>query len=242
MARKLQAGTWKIAYADFITALMVLFLMLWLVGAIPESDLKGISEYFSETNQNLNQLPQNIHKQDSHLRDNQDLFASNKDLSSNEKEMLSKMLQSIKDSEAEKEFADNFCVYWHNGVVIELFDTYNRPLFVSSTANLQPWAVKLVEVFGAKVLKHQKDYIVIEGHAALGARSSDCWNLSFCRANVVRRYLGKYLRSDQILKVTGNGDMDLIDKSNPDSPVNMRISIILLDKNFVHQRQRSLPN
>ncbi len=69
MARKLQAGTWKIAYADFITALMVLFLMLWLIGAIPESDLKGISEYFSETNQNLNQLPQNVHKQDTHLRD-----------------------------------------------------------------------------------------------------------------------------------------------------------------------------
>jgi flagellar motor protein MotB len=83
---------------------------------------------------------------------------------------------------------------------------------------------------------------VIEGHATLSARNSDCWNLSFCRANVVRRYLEQYVRNDQILKVTGNGDRDLIDKSKPDSPVNMRISIILADKNFINKRQRSLPN
>ena len=126
--------------------------------------------------------------------------------------------------------------------MVELFDTYNRPLFSGSTANLHPWAVRLVETFGDKVLRHQNDYIVIEGHATLSARNSDCWHLSFCRANVVRRYLEKYMRKDQILKITGNGDKDLIDKSKPDSPSNMRISIILVDKNFVNKRHRSLPN
>jgi chemotaxis protein MotB len=241
MARKIQ-GTWKIAYADFITALMVLFLMLWLVGAVPESDLQGISEYFGENapSQKVDFVKAMVKQKI--LDQEQDIFSAKGGLSSNEKEKLSSVLQSVKDSEIPKEFADNFCVYWHNGVVVDLFDTYNRSLFVSSTANLQPWAVNLINSFGKQILKNQKDYVVVEGHACSSARSADCWNLSFCRANIVRRYLEKYARNDQIIKVTGNGDRDPIDKEHPLAPINMRISIIFVDKNYVNKRQRSMPN
>ena len=39
-------GAWKIAYADFVTAMMAFFLLMWLLGSVSEGDLKGISEYF----------------------------------------------------------------------------------------------------------------------------------------------------------------------------------------------------
>jgi chemotaxis protein MotB len=242
VARKIQ-GTWKIAYADFITALMVLFLMLWLVGTIPEEDLLGISEYFSETptNKKIDYASQSVTQQNFQIQDTLSMVSLS-DLPSKDREMFATILQSVKESDVQKEFADNMCVYWHNGVVVEIFDTHNRSLFVSSTANLQPWAVQLINTFGSKVVNCQKDYIVIDGHASKMARNSDCWNLSFCIANVVRRYLEKYAREDQILKVTGNGDRDLIDKNSPNSPCNMRISITFVDKKFVSKRQRSFPS
>jgi flagellar motor protein MotB len=155
--------------------------------------------------------------------------------------VLSNVLQNIKKSDIQKEFADNLCVYWHNGVVIEISDTCNRPLFAHLSDELMPWAPLLLEEIASKVLKYQSHHMTVDGHASVRGRKVDCWSLSFRRANTVRHHIEPYLAKGQLIKVIGNGDADLLIKDKPYDPSNMRIAITLVDKKSLPKRQQSLP-
>lgn len=242
-------GTWKIAYADFITALMLMFLLLWLISSIAVEDLQVMSRYF-------NGMPSNVvctqehgsHKPGKKALGFENLLEASPSMlrpipgvSQEDMKTLSNVLQNIRKSDIEKEFADNLCVYWHNGVVIEISDTCNRALFAPSTDELMPWAPWLLKEVASKVLKHQSHHMTIDGYASVRARNADCWSLSFRRANAVRHYIEPYLTKGQLIKVIGNGDADLILKDKPYDPSNMRVTITLVDKKSLPKRQQSLP-
>lgn len=249
-------GTWKIAYADFITALMVMFLLMWLIGSVAKEDLQGISKYFNGIPQISSYSPRSRESGEvGHGKYVREVLGSENllDLPASElklipsvpneaMEVVSNVLESIRQSNIQKEFADNVCVYWHNGVVIEVFDTHGRALFASSTSELMPWSRILLKEIAVNVLKHQPRHVTIDGHAAVSSKNVDCWLLSFQRANSVRQHIAPHLDKQQIIKVTGNGDADLLVKDNPNDPSNMRISITIVDTNSLRYRQQNLPD
>lgn len=244
-------GTWKIAYADFITALMLMFLLLWLIASVAKEDLQGISLYFSGAVSSptlpishegkVNQHYKEVLGFDNLLEVPPSMLNATLGIPKVDMQVLSNVLESIRQSEIQSEFADNVCVYWHNGIIIEVFDTYGRPLFEQATDELKPWAPNLLKEIATKVLKHQPYHITIDGHASVRTRQADCWSLSFRRANTVRHHIEPYLAKGQVIKVIGSGDTDLLLKDKPHDPCNMRISITLVDTKSLHKRQQSLP-
>ena len=132
-------------------------------------------------------------------------------------------------------------MYWNNGVSIEIFDSYNRELFKPLTSELNPYSLPLLRKI-ANVLQYQNNYITIDGHATLNPDSTiDPWLLSFTRANKIKQYLEKYLKTSQIIKIIGNSDKDLVYTQNRDHPNNMRITITILNNDALQKKYCNIP-
>ncbi|QEK39603.1 flagellar motor protein MotB [Candidatus Sneabacter namystus] len=222
-------GTWKVAYADFVTAMMIFFLLMWLVSNIGKEDLKKVSEYFSQQ------------------QDESAASADNKELLSEQSvrdnhgstKSLRILLQSLQSSDLAKEFSDNIEIYWNNGVVIDLKNSKKRPLFFAKNDKLYPCAIDVIYKVASLVKDHGK-YFVIEGNAASHS-DYDAWDLSFRRANKVREVLLSRVNKGQVLKVVGNGDKDLLDPHDVLNPINTRVSLIVLDELSINKRHASMP-
>lgn len=241
-------GSWKVAYADFVTAMMAFFLLLWLLNASNKAMLEGISSYF----QSPNMVPSDGGHSTSIIKlgDNVDVSRgdgdrareSNNDESFSE-ELEQRQLESLKeeieyviDTTAElSPFKDQLLLdVTEEGLRIQIVDKDNRPMFDLGGATLKPYARKILRNF-AKVLKEVPNKISMSGHTDgrkyFRQDGYSNWELSADRANAARRELlnGGY-SADQISRVTGLASKVLFNKENPLDPINRRISIVVLNR------------
>ena len=215
-------GAWKVAYADFVTALMSLFIVLWLMNS-SEKIKKAVAGYFNDpkgtaalmgttmtgtgeaipvaTKQNLEQLKEKLEKQ----------IQANAEL-----KKLSKQIEITITSE---------------GLRIELIEDKNGTFYESGSAHLSDKGQELLAMLATE-LKRLPNNLLIEGHTDAAKYSTDAsysnWELSADRANAARRLLqADGVRQDQVTQVRGYADQLLRVKNDPYDPSNRRISILV---------------
>ncbi|MEW6386127.1 MAG: flagellar motor protein MotB [Thermodesulfobacteriota bacterium] len=244
-------GAWKVAYADFVTAMMALFIVLWIMSQSPSIRM-AVAEYF----RNPGLLPATtglLQKSDmggeiptpGHPQEELQPPTPVKPDISQEKSFMEELkrhiqkliadlpeLEKIKD-QVEFEVTDD-------GLRIELLDKENSNFFDIGSANLKPETKKILGII-AKELGRVPNPLTIEGHTdarPYGGKSYTNWELSADRANAARRLMdSEGLRPEQVLSVRGFADRELRNRQDPNDFQNRRVSIIV---NFA-DRNTNLP-
>jgi chemotaxis protein MotB len=250
-------GAWKIAYADFVTAMMAFFLLMWLLSSSAQYELEGISDYFSRPISavfNDKGASSSVlqgggkdatrNKGDIRSGDPKDpknkLRASKMPNTKAAEEELKKFklvalaLKKAIDANPEiKKLADQIRVdITSEGLRVQIIDEQNRPMFASGSAEMQPYTKEILREL-AKVFREMPNGIAISGHTDSAPysgsdRGYSNWELSSDRANAARRQLAAHdVGGARIKRVVGLSSAVNI---NPDglSPENRRISIILM--------------
>jgi len=247
-------GAWKVAFADFVTAMMAFFLLMWLMGSTSPEQKEAISDYFQ--NPSAVQGPggastsmiklgaadhESQRKQKKKSEDQEESDSSSKATQDEEGER--KKLESLKQdlesaisvSEALKEFKDQLKLdITSEGLRIQIIDKENRPMFSSGSSNLKGYTTKILREI-AEIINKVPNKISLTGHTDATPfntlRGYTNWELSADRANASRRALvDGGLNESKIAKVVGLSSTILYDKKSPKSPVNRRISMIVMNK------------
>jgi chemotaxis protein MotB len=227
-------GQWKVAYADFITALMAFFLLLWLLAMVSPDKRIALSQYFKEFSV-FKEQGEKVTKGGIGILEFKGggRAAGN---ASGKMEVLSpeKLKTKIKAAvEAKlKSLKDQVLVDVHEGTVrIQIVDNEGSQMFLLGSAKPTDKALEVLSLV-SETIKETPNKIVVEGHTdALPYRGGETtnWELSTARASAARRVLENGgITADRIAKVVGFADNDLLVKLYPNDPRNRRISIILL--------------
>lgn len=236
-------GSWKVAYADFVTAMMAFFLLMWLVTAKklqnkPE-DLKAIETYFKEYNalKGEKDIKQKIDK----VMQAVNIVADTKNIKSGEviklidsgSEQGRQLLDAVRNEIQIRlsDVSDQVLVDTFDGAIrIQLVDKDGNPMFPAGSAELTPVAKKILAVIGEKIISSGVK-IAIEGHTDAYSTSSSVktnWEISTERASAARIELERDgLDPSRLLKVTGYADTMPLNAQDPYDPRNRRINILL---------------
>jgi len=220
-------GAWKVAYADFVTAMMALFIVLWLMS---QSDAvkKAVAGYFNDPKGTASLLGTNMTGTGAGNGKTQAVDPNQLQLE-DLKEKLEREIRARKDLEKLNKQIE--ITITSEGLRIELIEDKNGTFYQSGSANLSPSGQELLALLAAE-LKTLPNQLQIEGHTDAAQYSNDTnygnWELSADRANSARRLLQQDgVRADQVTQVRGYADQLLRVKSNPYDPSNRRISILV---------------
>ncbi len=249
-------GAWKVAYADFVTAMMAFFLLLWLLGATTEKQRKGLADYFTPTLVKLKQesAGSNGMLGGSSITDvdnypNRAGQTGNKamtiplDTTGGPKEgaQRAKRVQAMQ-QRLESKLAQNKrigrlsrqvrMVDTAQGIRIDLVDDADFSMFQLGTTVLTGDAAELLRVLG-EVVSGEPGDLTIRGHTdALpwkGGLGANNWSLSAGRAEATRQALLRQgIAEDRFRRIEGVADREPLVRDNPQDPRNRRISILLL--------------
>ncbi len=224
-------GAWKVAYADFVTAMMALFLVLWLVSQADQKTRQAIASYFRSPgvfdtmNGGILSQSKKVSKEPTSLTskdDEQTLFSVSESLK--KKFETRPEFSKIKDR-VNIEVTDE-------GLKIQLIDKADRVSFPSGSAELNP-ETKAVLAEIARGICGLPNKINIGGHTDSHVFSSEGgytnWELSADRANAARRELeNQCVKPEQIRRVIGYADTEPLVPGDTFAPANRRISITVL--------------
>lgn len=241
-------GAWKVAYADFVTAMMAFFLVMWLVN---QSDKikESVGGYFRDpvkfgkgvagalpseggTRLKVGKNPEMRRKVEEQV-----------------KAALTRLGENIRSSiHANREF-DKFSEHiaiemTDEGLRIQLIESSDTPFFQKGSSELESTARALVKMIGQQ-LGRMPNHAVIEGHtdALQYADSADYtnWELSADRANSARRVMrAGGLKEQQIAEVRGFADRKPRVKLDPTDPRNRRITITVLNDYEIYRYSDTL--
>jgi len=228
-------GAWKVAYADFVTAMMAFFLVMWLISMQPEVK-DAVQGYFN----NPIGFKQAYSSGDNPVFEGSPAAATLAFLSSarrrGERERLEqtaeRLKQALDDSpELERVENDISVTVDADGLRIELMDAAGGSTFFESGSSApRPAAIEALRIVSRELIRLTHD-IVIEGHTdarPLGRGTYTNWELSTDRAHAARRLLESFdLAKDRFSEVRGYADRRLRNAKDPYDPSNRRISILL---------------
>jgi len=275
-------GSWKVAYADFVTAMMAFFLLLWLLNVTTPDQKKGIADYFTPTigikggkgigvrggrspmsrgtakndltvpGLVVGQVQQGPIAKDpndaKHPDESSEATAtgskdkpggqnapSRQDSLDSEAFKLAgeEVRQALSEDPDLKQFNNNVEVHeTPEGLKIELIDDEKKSMFVAGGAELSADGKKVLDGM-ANIVAKTPNAITIFGHTDVGGPLMNPkytnWELSTDRANSARRALiTTQIEPERVFKVVGLADKDLLVKSEPASPRNRRVSILLM--------------
>jgi chemotaxis protein MotB len=251
-------GAWKIAYADFVTAMMAFFLLMWLLGSTTKGDMEGIANYFKtplkvamqggtgagSTNSILQGGGKDLTRRNGQVKNGDiernkksiDLKSAREAIEKEEAARLEQLKQRIEQTiEANpllRKYKNQLLLdVTSEGLRIQIVDEKNRPMFASASAQLQPYTRDILGL----VLNDVPNRIGLSGHTDSTPYSTPegytNWELSADRANASRRELVHGGLSDaKILRVVGLGSAVHLDRDDPFNPINRRISILVMNK------------
>jgi chemotaxis protein MotB len=253
-------GAWKIAYADFVTAMMAFFLLMWLLGSTTDGDRKGLQDYFSnpvkvslmggagsgESTSIMNGGGRDMKEQVGHTKKAVEAPPADevKKVKAAQAAAEAARLKELSDKVEAKLAADPRLAELRaqirldmtpDGLRIQIVDENSRPMFASGSAIVQPYMRELLRTIGS-VLSEVPNKLTLEGHTdaspfGAGAGGYSNWELSADRANASRRELLAGALSDtQVLRVQGLAASSLFDRDDPLNPINRRISIIVMNR------------
>jgi len=234
-------GAWKVAYADFVTAMMALFIVLWLLTQSDQASKEQIAEYFrtgtlpggslmvgkpggSTPPRAINIFP-----------DGQGQV--NPATETREMQALKKNVEAaLKLAAKNPEFASLAkhvkVKVVNEGALIEMVEGGDNFLFNVASSELKPGAIKILEEL-APILSNIDNRIEIHGHTdarpfGTGSKKTN-WELSFERGDQARRVLeGKGIEKGKIQSVLAHADTALYNPDEPLSPVNRRLAILVV--------------
>ncbi len=258
-------GAWKIAYADFVTAMMAFFLLMWLLGSTAKGDLQGIAEHFQaplkvalqggsgsgDSSSIIQGGGKDLTKTTGQVKNGeieapkkhfnlQALKAAKAQLEAQEKaklgELKDKIEKAIEGNPNLAQFKNQLLLdITSEGLRIQIVDEKNRPMFDQASADLKPYTREILRSIG-HALNEVENHISLSGHTdatpyAGGDRGFGNWELSTARANASRRELiAGGLGEAKPMRVVGQASTVLFNKSDPYSPINRRISIVVMNK------------
>jgi len=253
-------GAWKVAYADFVTAMMAFFLVMWLVGATTTKQREAVSEYFRNPSPLQGKSPapapgmngpggasnsmiklggtMEIPKgQGPDPFNKKGSGPTEEDRKAQEKAQLESLMQELKEaigkSQALEPFKDQLLLdLTPDGLRIQIVDKQNRPMFDMGSARLKDYTGGILHEL-AQFINQVPNHISITGHTDVTAYSNTRgygnWELSADRANAARRALiDGGMAEDKVSRVVGLASSVLFDKTQPQNPINRRISIVVM--------------
>lgn len=230
-------GSWKVAYADFVTAMMAFFLVMWILG-LSQQTRSIIAGYFNDPFGKIKQAPQSNSVIDLPGSVNNAIAAPENPPSSpyqdEEKQMkkLAATVQSkLKSDGLLKLMAKGVEIHvTPDGLRIELVESHDAAFFETGSAILNPNALTLIHSL-TPILVKSDHKIILEGHTDRRPYPSNTytnWDLSSDRANALRRALmGDGMSIHQIQEVRALADTKLEIPNNPFDQRNRRVSILL---------------
>ena len=255
-------GAWKVAYADFVTAMMAFFMVMWLVGALTTKQREAVSDYFKNPSPLVGTSPAPAPGMNGpggasnsmiKLGGTMELprapgseFAQKaaaeqtaEERRAQEKQRLEALKQELEEaiskSQALEPFKDQLLLdITPEGLRIQIVDKQNRPMFDLGSARLMPYT-KTILLELSHFINQVPNHISISGHTDITAYSTQIgysnWELSADRANAARRALLEGgMDEAKVSRVIGLASSVLFDKTNPQNPINRRISIVVMTK------------
>lgn len=224
-------GAWKVAYADFVTAMMALFLVLWLVAMLSIDAKKAVAEYFRSHTvfkgteaggakgfSTMKGGPVKLDEEDGGMK------SPDKRL-----ELITVKLNKLIEEKLHQYREQVLIFTTRDGVRLELTERSMSPMFESGNANLLPGGQEIISNV-ADVLSDFPNSVTIEGHtdrSRYGAGNYSNWELAADRANMARRQLiASGFDPGKITKVTSFADAVPL-KDDPYDPTNRRVSILV---------------
>jgi chemotaxis protein MotB len=220
-------GAWKVAYADFVTAMMALFIVLWVLGASDKKFKAGIAHYFREPgvfSGSTGVIPDG----------GQDKLGAGIIQSPSLEVLRSHLTESLAGLKELVGVRDQVPIkITDDGLLIEIIDKDKKAFFDLSSATITPTMRKILELI-VKEIKDTPNKLIISGHTDARAYHDDAyysnWELSSARALNTRHVLQQLgLASDRFEQVIGYADRKLRIPDNPLSSENRRISILILN-------------
>lgn len=252
-------GAWKIAYADFVTAMMAFFLLMWLLGSATKAQLQGISEYFKtplkvamlggtgsgDATSIIKGGGEDLTRKSGQVNQTDIPSDAKSRLPREEQEKLdvarlqdlkNKLDKAIENNRKLQQFRKQLKIdITQEGLRIQIVDDQSRPMFDSGSAVMKPYTRDILREIG-RTLNEVPNRISLSGHTdgvpySGGEAGYSNWELSADRANASRRELvAGGLEDGKVLRVVGLGPAIPFDKHDPNAPVNRRISIIVMNK------------
>jgi chemotaxis protein MotB len=249
-------GAWKVAYADFVTAMMAFFLLMWLLNATTEEQRKGLADYFNPTipisrisgggsdglngssiftEETLARMGTGASHERSVESPTTPKTAEEAAADAAKQKAIAENLESLKASLGEegRALSEHILIKMSpEGIVIELVDSETTPLFPVGRSQPSDLLIDLLDVVSETFGTFEND-IKIVGHTDNRRYRNDAiydnWNLSADRANTARRLLQRSgIDRNRIQEVSGKADTDPLIKDNPSAAQNRRISITIL--------------
>jgi chemotaxis protein MotB len=227
-------GAWKVAYADFVTAMMALFMVLWLSSQdqrIKEAVERAFRNPFSSvTKESVGIIPS---KDMQAVRSSSGNFDS---ASAVELAMLRRLNQDLlKSFQSDAESQDENPVkldLTSDGLSINVFDRSHKPIFQPQSTTFTPYGDWVFSTLAWEISRYNSFQIELDGHTETGnpAIRDDYgdWELSADRANAVRRKLIEHgMRPQQIRRVTGYGDTVPMPDTDATNEINRRVTVLL---------------
>ncbi|MDR0806661.1 MAG: flagellar motor protein MotB [Enterobacteriaceae bacterium] len=242
------SGSWKIAYADFMTAMMAFFLVMWLLSSSSPEQRQQIAEYFKMP------LKVSIAQGDRNSLSDSVIPGGGEDVIRQQGEVMKKTVtkrddfkgkQSLQRAREKLESLINTDPRLNNfksslllsvtkdGLLIQITDSKDRPMFPVGGRIPDPYMVSILQAL-VPILNELPNRINMTGHTdslpyANGESGYSNWELSSDRANAARRILvNSGLANDKFLRVIGTADTMSQTGTKADDPINRRISILAL--------------
>lgn len=221
-------GAWKVAYADFVTAMMAFFLLMWLVSMTDEAQKMGIADYFEKYSL--------VEKYGATRKDGKEEKVEIGKLEKGETKVdpFEKMTDTLT-----KEIQGQFGAmpdqieleYTAEGFRIQMMDRHDAPMFDSGSNKLKPWPKELIKLV-AKSIMDIPARVGIEGYTdsvPFNVKGMTNWELSALRAAAARSEFERNgITASRFAKIVGYADRRPLIIEDPTHPKNRRIAITLL--------------
>jgi chemotaxis protein MotB len=256
-------GAWKLAYADFVTAMMAFFLLMWLLGSTDETTRKGIAEFFADPykvsmsgGKSAAERTSMIEGGGTDLISNEDGQVRNgttiadEEIEKKAEEIEKSKLETLKDKIQDKldqtpelnEFKDQIKLeITPEGLRILLVDDQNRPMFQLASAQTAQHVRVILRAL-APVINELPNKVSLNGHTdgrpfPVNQKGYTNWELSSDRANAARYELVEGgLSESKVLRVIGmSSSVPYNSATDPLDPINRRISILVMNKKTEQQ-------
>lgn len=251
-------GSWKIAYADFVTAMMAFFLLLWLISSPDKTKLQGLAQYFSAQPAAVESVAGGNGTMGGEAVGNASAAQSGSpaaNVQSSQSEDQSKSDEKARKGDAARPdatlrvLAEELRISFEqaqnkdkvtsqtsvkqdrSGLRISLVDTAQRPMFRPGTASMYPYAKDMLSLIASHIMKGSYR-VAIEGHTdGLGGGSASNWKLSGDRADAARQVLvDAGFAQDRIAEVDALAGTEPAYPDDPNRPENRRIVIVVLSE------------
>ncbi|MDI1338819.1 flagellar motor protein MotB [Polaromonas sp.] len=244
-------GAWKIAFADFMTAMFAFFLVMWLLSTSSPKQLAGIAEQFKmplkvainggqKSSNSTSVIPGGgsdpTSKVDGEVSKPEEASSNDPNDMKRLEDLKKRIDDMIESSPVLKQFRPQLLIdITPEGLRIQIVDSSNRPMFDRSSAVVASYMRTILRELGP-VLNEQPSKLTLSGHTdatvyTQGDKSYSNWELSADRANASRReLLAGGMQDTKVLRVVGVSSSVHLNKEDPYAPVNRRISIVVLNR------------